>query len=338
MPEVKAAEPIAKGAETLVEENNAEQMSFPHIESKIVYVRRVKRQELPIIGENLTDESIVKIGSSFKNKAPLKGLLADEEKRFLPYILGINNDSPNWEKEIRNYWSNISRIVPPGNEGLKLEVGLVYDNIEDYNADKKAPRNKDGIVVNPKGRPIELDDYILWRYCLEYSRVANDVKDIGKSPKIELYLYSKEAELKEKKVSFDQRKKATQLMYQRIGERSWVEYMLRLLITHDKESGVYVKDLVSMTSDEKDILLEKYATNNPIIFTTFGNDKDLELKALLELAVAMNVITRIPNTSALTYQNDPIGNTSEEAVAYLKNPKNAQLLNEITAQTKVKPS
>lgn len=317
--------------------------------SNLIYIRRKKSSgQLPREGEVL-DETIAKIGSGLRNQGVLRGLNTEEQKRWLPDIINISPDSQNWEAAVKDYWTNISKDVPPsdkeGNGGLKLEVGLEYDNKDDYEYDQKKVKTwgdveTEGVkqkvtIENPKGRPININDYILWRYCLVYSRVANSIEDVGKAPYIEFYIFSKEKEIKDQKVSFENKKKASQLMYQRIGDREWVEYMLRLFIKDDKSPLYSIKELASISPDEKDVLLSKYMDKNPILFTIYGEDKNLELKAFIEFAIATGVLNRIPNTSAISFEGQTIGNNLEETVIFLNNPRNADSLGRIKAQSRV---
>ena len=324
---------------------------FPREFSDIVYIRRKKTESLPTTGEFL-DESVAKIGSSLKGNSPLRGLNFEEEKKYLPQIIGISNNSPDWEKATKDYWDNISKNVPTsdkeGNGGLKLEIGLRYDTIEDYEKDQKSIKTwgeleigngKQKIAIeNPKGTPINIADYILWRFCLVHSKVANSLEEVGKSPKIEFYIYSKQKEIKEQKVTFENKRKASQLLYTNLGDRLWVEHMLRLLIQNDKSPSVSIREVSSITEDEKDILLESYMHKVPIIFSAFAEDKNLEMKSFIEICIASGFLVRIPNTNSISFEGETIGNTIEETVTYLNNTSNSGVLGQLRAHVNVKPS
>lgn len=314
--------------------------TFPKEFSTIVWVRRKTQISLPRTGEFL-DESIMKIGSSFKGNSTLRGLNFEEESRFLPQIIGVSPKSDNWEKATFDYWANISKPVPPGEKdgsgGLKLEVGLRYLNEEDYLADKKK-KVENGAIINPIGTPINISDYILWRYCLVYSKIANNKEDINKSANIDFYLYSKDREVKEQKASLEQKRKASQLLYQNLADRNWVEFMLRLLIRTDQSPLYSIKDLQSVSEDEKDVLLEKYMQDKPSVFSAYAEDKNLEIKSFIEVCIAIGTLTRIANTNSISFDGVTIGNTIDETVTYLNNPKNSQVIAQLRANSQVKPS
>lgn len=308
--------------------------NFPRGFSHIVYLRRVPpKNQLPTSG-NYTDESIHKIGSAYRNKAILRGLTPEEEKRWLPLIIGVNSDSPEWSKKTEDYWIHISKEVPLG-DGVKLEVGLFYENEEDYETDEKSAKDKNGVTLNPKGNPIDVVDYILWRYCLLYNKVANNFEDIGKSANIDFYLYSKQREIKEKALAFNIRKEATQLLFSNLSDRNWVNFILRLFVQEDKSGKYTIQELETIDDSEKDVALEEYMMKNPTKFLAWGKDKNLKLRSDLELWIAQGLLSRVPNTQSVSHDGVTIGNTTEEVMVFLNNPKNKGILDTLTAQSKI---
>lgn len=305
-------------------------MMFPKVVSHVVYLRRIPtHNRLP--GQEL-DEGKQKIGSSFKGNSVLRGLTFDEEAKYLPSIIGVDTNSPNWENTTRNYWANLSKDVPP-KDGIELEVGLRYTTKEDYIYDQEnAEKNHNGIIINHKGIPVNMADYILWRYCLDYSKVANTFEDIGKSPKIEFYLFSKSKEILDKKNVLNNKKKALQLMYKSMSERNWVDYVLRVLVAQDKTKTRTVDSISKMGEDEKDILLDEYVVGNPDRFLLIAEDKNLEMRSFIELSIAKGNLQRVANTDTITMDGLTLGNTINEVIAFLTNAKNSGTLSTLKAQ------
>ena len=321
---VKLGEPVKKGTD----DNTKLVTSFPHQESKKVFIRR--KQSLVLLPGQDPDQANLKIGASFKNQDTLRGLTPLEEARYLPNIIGVNPTDLGWSKAAKDYWQNISRPVPAGN-GLELEVGFMWFKEEDYIHDKISPETE------RKGTPINIADYVLYRYCLLYSRVANTIDDVGKSPNILFYIYSKETEVAAKKVALTFRRDADMLYYKNMGDRSWTDWVLRVLIAGDKQAKIHIKDLTVITEDEKDILLKEYCDKNPTLFLQIGNDKRLELKAFIETCVVHGRLIRIPNTHTITFDNTPIGHSLDEAAGFLLDAKNVQVYNTLQAQIKLAP-
>lgn len=321
--------------EKVIETKRKTDIKFPYSEHKEVYIRR-KKQQGAIPGQD-PEEAIAKIGSSYAGSTPLQGLTYAEQKRFLPNIIGINSDSQNWEKSTRDYWASITKAIPSG-DGLKLEVGMLYDNEEQYLYDREeATRDRNGTILESKGTPINLADYILWRYCLLYSHVANTIEDVGKSPKIRFYIHNKERDIQIRKVSQTLKRNASQEWYKRMGERDWVNHILYVLVSNDKSGKYNIAKLNGMNEDEKDLLVEELIADNPQYFLDVAKDVNLQMKSFIEECISKGELIRIANTSTITYQGNTLGNSLDGAVEFLKNSKNSQTLKELQARVKKLP-
>lgn len=314
-------------------------ITFPYYSRKEVIIRRRERGDvLPGLDP---DEFKANIGSSGIGSTPYKGVDKDEERRFLPGVIGYDEKSPDWERQAREYWCNIHREVPPtgkdGRGGLKIEAGLYYDSKEKYLRDLDAIPNKDGIIVNPAGDPISIVDYLLYRYCLVYPELANDVSMVNNSPKIRFYMFTKEKEIADQKVVVAGKRKAFETYSKNIGDDSWVNFMLRSLVAGDKDARVQVKDVTAMKRDEKDIMLYSYMEKDPSKFVGLGTDKNLEMRSFIEMAVAVGKLHRVPNTMTILNEGSTLGNTTEEVIATLNNPAMADVLRALKAQVNIAP-
>lgn len=316
-------------------------------QQKVEYGIKTKSKEVWIRHKPITGSlpfqskdaiTLNKIGSSFSSKGSdvLRGLTYDEELKYLPDVIGVNPKSEQWDKATKEYWINITKVIPPpdkdGSGGLKLEIGRIYFNQEDEDFDSRCSDES-----LKRGKPISASDFILWRYCLVYNRVANSIDDIYKSPKIDFYLYSKEEEIKAKKSTFKVAREANQLFYSKMADRAWIDWVLRVFIAGDKEAKIFIKDLDTIEEDEKDIELEKYVKKSPDRFVSIGTDANLELRAFIELCVVMNKLVRLANTDTLLMGDLTLGNSTVEAIAFLKNPKNAKVYDTLKAQVKLMP-
>lgn len=323
--------------EVVKTENKVYGISGVKIKSKEVWIRnKPVFTKAPFQSQEAGDNN--KIGSSYSRLGQdvLRGLSSEEELKYLPEIIGTRPTSEHWEKEAREYWANISKKVPPSDEkgqgGLRLEVGRKYTS--------QADEDFDTICTDEslkKGYPLSVSDYILYRYCLVYNRVANSVADIHNSPKIDFYIYSKEEEITTKKSGMVITRTANLLFYQKMADREWVDWVLRIFIAGDNTSTILIKNLDKISDEEKDIELEKYVKAQPIQFVAIGNDSSLELRAFIELCVAENKLLRLANTDTILMGDLTLGSTVGEAVAFLKNPKNAKVYDTLKAQVKLTP-
>lgn len=288
--------------------------------SRKIYVRhrpRVIKRE----GEQYSDQDSSRhIGAAFDKSEILRGLDFDEEKKYLKSIIGVSPTSEKWDEATKRYWANIRTRVPYG-MGLELEIGFVY---KDQATADKAEASDDYNVRQELGEPLKVSDYVLWRYCLVYGRVANTLAEVNNSNKIRFYLYSKEAEVNDKYLALEVRKKAMNKLILITGDRELVDQVLT----------VYNHPRANIKGDkEKDIALEELMSEDPGRFIKLAEDPQLKTKAIIELAIMRGHLRRVENTDTIIYgDNTPIGNSVDDAVAYLNTPRNLTILNNIKAK------
>lgn len=283
-------------------------------------------------------EGKIKIGSAINSVNRMKTNM-DEIDVYMPHLLGVNRNDPKYNEKVDLWFNNISAVVPE--TGLTLEVGFIYrdsnskrtiEDIEDdiykkFNAAKKSnPKERDAAIdlrdneiINLErskykyGTPINMGDYLLWRYCLVYSDVANDIALINKSGGIRFYIYDAQREKHKEKIQFEIRNKATTLYVKLLEMPDKVDNMLWA----DKGGNVNVTKLEFM---DKCTMLENLAKANPADFIKLYSDVNLEVKALLERMIHYGIIKRLPGTSVVVDDNnDVIGNNMEEAIIFFKN-------------------
>ncbi len=226
----------------------------------------------------------------------------------------------------------ISKQVPLN--GIELEVGFNY---RDTATAKEAENAEKGENAKEEekfkyGFPINVVDYVLYRYCLVYSDVANDMNDMNKSHRIRFYLHSKKEELKNSHNAITLQNKAYAKYLEVLSNRDKVENLLRLL-THDDGTSLYA---IGQSDTEQDILLQSAMLKKPQLFITYFDDKVLEMKSFISKCIAGQWLKRVPNTETIMYgETTIIGSTMEEAVGYLQNEKNFQVLNTLRIQAGV---
>lgn len=325
---------------TIVQNENKsvikDEKQFPYTESKKVTIKRKPLASgFKTMNKIQFEDKMCKIGASFRNNDTLRGLTPEEEIRLLPKIIGTQPSSDKWEEKTREYWNNISKNIP--DNGLQLETGMMWLSKEDYDADKRAPKDENGTIINSKGRPINTADYIIHRYCLLYSECANHEKDLHKAPRIRMYIHSDEVERKTKKQALQMEMKANQLFYSSMADRNWARWLLRLLVTRDTniKKKITVGHLTHISDDDVNFGLGDYIKKDAELFFVLGNDKDLHLKAFIEECVFLGRLIRIANTEAIMFDNETIGHTVDQTVAFLNDPKNSRVLDTLKAQINI---
>lgn len=287
--------------------------NYPVVKSQKVWILRVKTEppipEIGVLVSSIVD-SVMKIGPSFEggqSRRP-KGRVAltvEEEARLMPALVGVQPNHPEWDKRLDDYWHSISVNVPY--TGLELEVGMRYTSADDL------------------GTPINLAQYVLYRYCLVYRHVANSKADASKAPHIRFYIYSKEEEVKQRQASRSVKDTAFSTRISVQGDDKKVRAIITLFNLQPPEDP-----------NERFLALCELSENDPARFITIATDENLLLKSFIERCITVGVLVRPLNTTLILYNDSTIGHNMEEAVAFLKDASNNQTLQ--TLQVKLKDS
>jgi len=266
---------------------------------------------------------------------------SEEQAMLMPILVGESPTSQNWQKRLATYWHSLSVPILPS--GRELEIGFKYD----YNTTNDIRRshidklNKTEIKdssslsqyveksVNEEdkykyGEPINIEDYMLYRYCLTYRDVANDIKDVDKSSKIRFYLFSKEQRDKLRKEAHLNKKKALAKYLEVIKDEGWVLDLLYVL-----GRGLSAE---KMDKEEREQELYKESEQKPNEFIALAEDKNVKLKGYIERLIGASILKRLPNSSIIVDGNAPefiVANTIEEAITFFNNEeRNKAKINE----------
>lgn len=312
------------------------------ISKALTIVRKTKVSDFMIANfKVLGDSGNHNIGGSVSAE---NAMLVNEEElaSYLPNIIGVSPTSPSWGQRLDNYVRSVS--VPVPSNGLSLEVGFVFDELDlKYKAAFKAYRveNKfedaseedviDHIVANVHrnywwkyGRPINAADYFLWRFCQNYKKVANTLKDAdNKSLDIKYYIVDEDDVKKEQKRTFDIKNKSAKLYYQVSSKPEDVRAALFLL-----KMGKVV--LNKPDAEDHLMALDQAKDLDPTEFIRVCSNLDkLKDQAFIEECIERNILTRAANSTLIIDANsgDALGGNLVEAVAYLNDQANTKYKN-----------
>lgn len=278
------------------------QKVYPYTESSKVWIHRAKKKpvlpESGVVGDTARDWQL-KIGPSFANgnSGVLLGrtlITQEEEKEYMPSIVGISSTHMEWDKMLNEYWANLLVDIPY--DGKCLEVGLVH-------------------LSESVQKPINVFEWLLYKYCLKYPQVANDMSLVGMSTKIRFYLF-KESEARQ--AALDVKKLKDKAILLRFKMEEDTEAMQSVIIL----SGNPLPKAIH----EQQLLLSQIAESDPAKFVALGKDKDLLEKAFVERLIRAGLMIRPLNSTLVIYDNNQIGNNLNEAKEWLKQPQNSQVL------------
>lgn len=311
-----------------------------HFSTVELSIRRKNMVGLP--GDDPTLHNL-KIGSALKAKSntPLRGLEYEEEVKYLPEIIGYAPSDTEWRKMTSEYWNNISVPIPADgltpeklqgkiltfkvgfvNESDKKAFDSVFDFEEKANILKKLNSDNKCEVVTG------VNDYILFRYCLVYKKVANKIEDVNKSPRIQFYLYSKQNEIKTNHQAFKARVQANNKFAEILMKEDIINAVLLLF-------GQDVKAFEDL--QEKHIVLEGLIKQDPAKFLSFVEDSNLEIKAKIKKAVELRIIHSPVHTDSYYYGDNNevlLGTTLTDAVLFWNNDKNKEIIGVIESRLK----
>lgn len=283
-----------------------------------------------------------------------------EMRLLLAEELGASPDatSNNWQALVQNYWDDFYLEVP--RTGFKLDTSLIFDindfkrkdyiakYIKDNIKEKSDSEDFEKIVANHIKEhvleeeitryliPVNIKQYLAWRYALISSRVANNASLMNKSSKIDFYLTDEDSIRKSRMAENEKRVKAISL-YTKLVSKSSASSLINILIGLKKVLTLSdIKKLKDVETDIQPLLLE-VATSNPDKFIKISEDKSLTKRSQVRKFQMAGLIRKLPNSTVIVDSSDPsivLGNTENEAISFLANSVNSAYLNELTLKFK----
>jgi len=282
-----------------------------------------------------------------------------ELETLMPTMLGVSINSVEWSKRVNTYWNNISIVVPEG--GKELEIGFTYKSEEEAEKyDNKASKLyatfakkyeedesrlseyyseyidqfltlesskfgtiKDGKVIPSGNVPINPTQYLLWRYCLVYSKVANLQSLSQLSSNITIYIDDLSESKRTAKAKYALTTRVKKLVIDNIANKT-----LKTNVLH------VINDEAATSKDDIDIdmAFNNFSENEPLKFIKLIEDDNLTTKAFIERCITNGLLRRIDNTTVIATEEDHIGNDMADAVIYIKNDKNKKVVDRLKHQ------
>jgi hypothetical protein len=309
-----AKEPKKKEVELSREQQLAQPLlrMVPQGGSKKVRIIRRNTTRMP---SDVFKDSITKIGSEWKEntRSMIRGLSVEEEKAYLPRILQVQPDSPNWDRALEQYWADFSLRVP--SEGLELEI-----------------------YVDKNNNPTEsnLKDFISFRFAKVSSRVAVTPEEIENKAMFPYYVEDKKAQNLSayEKLQISKRASLNFMKLVKSDDNNAftnpdkVDWVLELY----KRTDSSLPTIASMDSTDKEVYLSNKSAEDAETFNAIVEDPQLESKSFIVKCISLGVLTRIGN--AILNGQEKIGDSLEEAVYYLQDAKNSKV--DITLKQRVK--
>ena len=339
--------------------NSKKTMTIEHVFSKSFYVQ-ANIKALPDIQKGITPS--INATNRLVNAVNIN-------KNVLRNILGVDPNSSEWTKSVKDYYSSIMYIIPTS--GKNLEVGFSYNeesyielfnkkvkDIEDKYANAEKNLNESDPDYNKKelalfnskkdelfqieiekntlvndtpkyGSPINPTEYIIYLYALYSPYVAKRYKDVDKGVKIKYVLFSEEENMKAEENQLKLQMEADTAYIKLLAEETKLDYVLKVLNQYSPD----------MTGFDKHKAVKRLATSSPEKLLRVVNDKKLERKAFIEDLILTGILNRSIDSGIYTDASDAsivIGTNMNEVLAFFSenNTLTKAKVSELTAKYK----
>ena len=288
------------------------------------------------------------IGSSITSCRTLSSN-KDEVEAYFPALIGLSPNNPEFITRVKAWLSNIQVAV--NENDMVLNISFIYNHKKDYLAikakeekidaeyDKVDRANTKAIKEAIKkriealntlesskyqyGRPVNLEQYLIYRHCLLYRDVAKDMALINSDNTLRFYIKDENKEAAKRKKLTEERVRAM---------RNFVE----VGASDNKFNAVFVSIIVYLgrqlatellkTEDEKKAIVIQFVNDHPDKFNKIVNDKAVTIKAFIETLIARGELVRSEfNQQISTADGTFVGSNINEAIAFFNNPNNKDI-------------
>lgn len=328
-----------------VKENDVE-LNLPYYDERSITIVPVRNYSLyRKANDKVMPAKTDMIGSSITSSRVLCAN-KPEMDAYMPNILGISPNDPDFIRRVKLYFNNIQIGVTV--LGKKFDIGFRYNHKSDYYKFKnredaineeyeavpaqnfkklkeaaKLRIDKLNALESEKylyGYPNNVEDYLMYRHCLLYNDIAKDMRFINSDAQIRFYFKDDKKEAERMSKHREQINKAKSNYLSCLNDD---ELFTAVFIQYCVAAGLPIATSLTLDRVEKENRLDKFSTDEPRKFNQIFVDKDVKLKGTIELLIARGELNRLPNNqNIISSTGDFIGANISEAVAWFKDPNN----------------
>lgn len=237
------------------------------------------------------------LGSVFKGRAPMSPLSDEEERNYLPAILGVSPNDPEWREEVKNYWANLS--IDIGTGGVKLNI-----------------------TKRENGDPVNVEDWIRYKFAKAHEAVADNKEEAQSNPNKDFYLRDPDAVLEKENQRKKMKGQAWRHYLQHEEDEMWLDLIIRVMGNRNPKTVPRL--------EEKQNLVTDLVGERPGEFLNYATDENLRHRAFVQAAIN-NEIIRIVGED-YHYNDRVIGQSLDDVIAWLTSEENTRHLNEIKSK------
>jgi hypothetical protein len=273
------------------------------IEQKVT----VKRSGNYRIHEVALADSEISIGGCLNGKDVLRGCSLADEVRFMPAIIGVKAEDPNFFSAAREYWADFQLLIPL--EGVLLNCDHVITRTE----------GKKDVIT-----PVDVQNWLAYNFLLQHPFVAQTKEDSIGNKKIKAYISDSKVETKKELDAFTIKSKMRK-KFMLLSEEgpSFKGDILRSILTVLKSEGL-LKEAFPADDLQLRIVSEKYAEKFPEKWLGLAEDKYILDKAFIQDLIAKNIIRVIGNAIYDDKAGDSeVASDFEAFIKYINDGKNS---------------
>lgn len=288
------------------------------------------------------------IGSSVSSCRILSSNHGEVEKYF-PALIGLSPNNPEFITRVKGWLSNIQFVV--NDNDATLDISFVYNTKKDYIDFKrkeeaideeyaKIDRSNTTVIKEAVkkrvdalnalesekykvGRPVNIEQYLIYRHCLLYREVAKDIALINADSSLRFYIKDEAKEAEKQKKLTQERVKAMSNFIELNGsdQKFNAVYIAIAVMRNDNVAEAMLKD-----RSEKTSILMDFVNTYPDKFNKIFKDSNIITKAFIETLIVRGELVRAEfNQQISTADGVFIGSNLNEAVAYFNNPNNKDI-------------
>lgn len=274
---------------------------------------------------------------------------AGEVNAYFPALVGLSPNHADFTTRVKAWLSNIQFVI--NENDVPLDISFIYKTKRDYLEFKrkedaideeyaKVDRTNIQLIkeaikrrVNDLntlesekykvGRPVNLEQYIIYRHCLLYRDVAKDIALLNSDPSLRFYIKDEAKEAEKQKKLAEARMKAMQNFIELNSSPSKTKAVYIAVVAMRNEN---VSEALLKSDFEIKTYLMDFVNANPDKFNKFVVDKNIVTKALIETLIVRGELVRSEyNQQISTAEGNVIGSNMNAAVAYFNNPDNSDI-------------
>jgi hypothetical protein len=282
----------------------------------------IKRNPITRIHPDLYIDSVVSIGAAFNIETGdlLRGLSFEEERRLLPELLGVEATDLNFRKKASEFWADISIIIPLEGKKLNVSTERLFDNVDG---------KKVAIEV-----PINLRDYVYFRYVDCHREVAKDKEDCLGNPYAKFYIEDSTAELEKATSAFAKKKEINKKVLELTDGANPDIQLLKSIVYVLKP---FHRKQIPSTLEALSILLSEISEQYPSEFLVAATDKDIKDRALIATLQEKGIITMAGNMVYDEMVGDSaVADDTDSYIKYINQPKQSAYKTALIARLQAK--